>query len=70
MAASDGKILLEELQAHAVQARFTYFQNWRPCDLVVWDNRCTLHAPTHFDDQLYTCLMYRLSTTGPQIPTI
>ena len=70
MAASDGKILLEELQAHAVQKRFTYFQNWRPGDLVVWDNRCTLHAPTLFDDQLHTRLMYRLTMTGPQIAAV
>ena len=70
MAASDGKILLEELQAHAVQKRFTYFQNWRPGDLVVWDNRCTLHAPTLFDDQLHTRLMYRLTMTGAQIAAV
>lgn len=70
MAATEGEVLLEELQAHAVQERFTHFQNWRPGDLVIWDNRCTLHAPTPFDDQLHTRLMYRLTMTGPQIATV
>ena len=67
MAATEGDALLEELQAHAVQERYTYFQHWQPGDLVLWDNRCTLHAPTPFDDENYSRLMYRLTITGPQI---
>jgi len=34
---------------------------------VVWDNRCTLHAPTPFDDMRYERLMYRLTFSGRQI---
>ncbi|GIS91158.1 MAG: hypothetical protein CM1200mP20_11990 [Pseudomonadota bacterium] len=43
---------------------FSGLAAWRP---VLWDNRCTLHAPTPFDDEKYTRLMYRLTVTGDQI---
>ena len=40
---------------------------WAPGDLVVWDNRSTLHAPSPFDDAKYDRLLYRLTMTGEQI---
>ena len=63
----EGRELLEELLSYATGNRFTHFQHWRPGDLILWDNRCTLHAPTPFDEQQYTRLMYRLTVTGAQI---
>lgn len=45
-----GRALLRELTAHATQPRFVYVHKWRPGDLVVWDNRCTMHRATPFDD--------------------
>ena len=63
----EGRELLDQLQSHATASRFTHFQDWRPGDLVLWHNRCTLHAPTPFDDEKYTRLMYRLTVTGDQI---
>jgi alpha-ketoglutarate-dependent 2,4-dichlorophenoxyacetate dioxygenase len=42
--------LLTELNAHATQRQFVYTHRWRPYDLVVWDNRCTMHRGTEFDD--------------------
>jgi alpha-ketoglutarate-dependent 2,4-dichlorophenoxyacetate dioxygenase len=38
--------LLDELYAFATQERFIYVHGWRPWDLVIWDNRCTLHRAT------------------------
>jgi taurine dioxygenase len=35
--------LIEELAAHATQERFTYYHSWRVGDLLVWDERATMH---------------------------
>ena len=41
--------LLDELWAHATQPLFTFRQQWRVGDVMVWDNRCTLHRRDAFD---------------------
>ena len=41
--------LLDELWAHATQPDFTWRQEWRVGDVIVWDNRCTLHRRDAFD---------------------
>jgi alpha-ketoglutarate-dependent 2,4-dichlorophenoxyacetate dioxygenase len=46
----EGRALLEELVAHATQRQFVYTHRWRVHDLVIWDNRCTMHRGTDFDD--------------------
>ncbi|MGH7046054.1 MAG: TauD/TfdA dioxygenase family protein [Stellaceae bacterium] len=35
--------LIEELAAHATQERFTYYHSWRVGDLLIWDERATMH---------------------------
>ncbi|MDF2094914.1 TauD/TfdA dioxygenase family protein [Aquibaculum arenosum] len=47
---SESKALLEELMDHATQRQFVYTHRWRQNDLVMWDNRCTMHRGTEFDD--------------------
>jgi alpha-ketoglutarate-dependent 2,4-dichlorophenoxyacetate dioxygenase len=47
---ADGRALIEELLAHATQRQFIYTHRWRVHDLVIWDNRCTMHRGTDFDD--------------------
>jgi taurine dioxygenase len=39
----DGRKLLEQLEAFATQPRFIYAHRWRRGDVLVWDNRSTLH---------------------------
>jgi len=46
-----GTALLEELTAFATQRQFVYSHRWRVNDLVMWDNRCTMHRGRPFDDQ-------------------
>ena len=35
--------LLDELTAHAIQPKYQYRHKWREGDIVIWDNRCTMH---------------------------
>ena len=46
----DGRLLLRELTEHATQPAFVHRHRWRVGDLVIWDNRCTMHRATPFDD--------------------
>ena len=39
----EGRALLRWLEAFATQAEFVYSHRWQPGDLVLWDNRCTVH---------------------------
>ena len=43
--------LLEFLFDHQERAEFIYEHVWRPGDLLMWDNRCTLHARTDFSPE-------------------
>ncbi len=49
MDAEESSTLLKMLYDHVEQPRFVYEHVWRPGDLAMWDNRCTLHARTDFD---------------------
>ena len=42
--------LLNRLFDHAEQPEFVYAHEWRPKDLLIWDNRCLNHARTDFPD--------------------
>lgn len=46
----EGRALLDELIAFSTQPQFVYAHKWRVGDLVIWDNRCTMHRATPFDD--------------------
>ena len=48
-----GRALIRELIEFATQPRFVYRHQWRVGDLVVWDNRQTMHRGTPFDDTKY-----------------
>jgi taurine dioxygenase len=56
--------LIEELIAHVTDDRFVYRHTWRVGDVLVWDNRCTLHTGTLFDDSRYIREMHRLWVKG------
>ena len=45
----ESEALLNELWAHCTQPRFCYEHTWSPGDVVVWDNRATLHRRDAFD---------------------
>jgi len=45
----EARMLLRDLVEHATQPRFVYRHRWRAGDLVVWDNRTTMHRARRFD---------------------
>jgi alpha-ketoglutarate-dependent 2,4-dichlorophenoxyacetate dioxygenase len=46
----EGRALIEELIAFATQREFVYQHRWTVDDLVIWDNRCTMHRGRPYDD--------------------
>jgi alpha-ketoglutarate-dependent 2,4-dichlorophenoxyacetate dioxygenase len=42
-------MFLRDLTEHTTQREFVYSHAWRPGDLVMWDNRCTMHRARRFD---------------------
>ena len=58
----DGRLLIRELTEHATQAAFVYRHRWRVGDLVIWDNRCTMHRATRFDDASLRRELRRVTT--------
>jgi taurine dioxygenase len=62
--ADEGADLLERLNEHATQERFAYRHNWRAGDLLVWDNRSTMHRATPYDDVAYRRVMHRTTVAG------
>ena len=63
-----GMALLDELIAHATQDRFVYCHQWRQHDVIMWDNRCTMHAVTPFDNQTQRRIMHRTTIVGDEAP--
>jgi taurine dioxygenase len=58
------RALIDELLAHLTQERFVYAHRWRDGDVVIWDNRCTLHTATPFDGIRYRRLLWRTVIAG------
>ncbi len=46
----EARAFLRDLNEHAVQPRFTYSHKWKQYDLVMWDNRTTMHRVRRFDE--------------------
>jgi len=46
----EGRALIEELIAFATQPQFVYRRRWTVGDLVMWDNRCTMHRGRPYDE--------------------
>jgi alpha-ketoglutarate-dependent 2,4-dichlorophenoxyacetate dioxygenase len=68
MPRADAEVLLTDLMKHATQRQFVYTHRWRVNDLVMWDNRCTMHRGTDFDDQRWRRDMRR-ATVSDVAPT-
>jgi alpha-ketoglutarate-dependent 2,4-dichlorophenoxyacetate dioxygenase len=60
---AEGRALIDELIAHVTQRQFVYTHRWRPHELVMWDNRCTMHRGTEFDDLRWVRDMRRVTVS-------
>jgi alpha-ketoglutarate-dependent 2,4-dichlorophenoxyacetate dioxygenase len=45
----EARAFIRDLTEHATQRRFVYAHRWRPFDLVMWDNRATMHRVRRYD---------------------
>jgi taurine dioxygenase len=62
--AAEGRALIDELEAFATRPGQVYSHRWQAGDVLVWDNRCTLHRATPFAFDEYTRTMYRTQVRG------
>jgi alpha-ketoglutarate-dependent 2,4-dichlorophenoxyacetate dioxygenase len=63
IADDQAEALLKELITQATQRQFVYTHRWRVGDLVIWDNRCTMHRGTEFDDLRWPRDLQRITTS-------
>ena len=60
----DGAALLCELMTHLTRPEFVYVHEWTRGDVLVWDNRCLVHAATWFDAARQARVMWRTTVSG------
>jgi taurine dioxygenase len=60
---ADSEALLDRLWAHATRPELTWTQVWKVGDVMMWDNRCTMHRRDAFDPNSRR-LMYRTQIAG------
>ena len=63
MSEADSLALIDRLIAHATQRQFVYTHRWRLHDLVMWDDRCTMHRGTAYDDLRWARDMHRATVS-------
>jgi len=63
LAIDESEALLDEFWSHATQTGFTWTHQWKPGDLLIWDNRCVMHRREPFASEARR-LLHRLVITG------
>jgi alpha-ketoglutarate-dependent taurine dioxygenase len=62
---AESQRLIEQLSEFAAQPRYMYRHVWEPHDVLMWDNRCTVHAVTPHDPQERR-VMHRTTIVGSE----
>ena len=70
MAEVESRSLLDALIAHAMEDRFVYRHQWRKDDVLMWDNRCTMHAVMPYDARAHRRIMHRTTIVGDAAPVV
>ncbi|MBT4688081.1 MAG: TauD/TfdA family dioxygenase [Rhodospirillaceae bacterium] len=60
----DGEALLAALERHATQEKYVYRHQWRDNDVLMWDNRCTIHCVTGYDAAKERRVVHRAVVQG------
>ena len=68
MESNESRELLDELIHHATSEKFVYKHIWENDDVVMWDNRCTMHAVEPFDNTSVRRIMHRVTLVGDNQP--
>ena len=68
MREQEGRALLDELIAHATRSDFVYRHVWANDDVIMWDNRCTMHSVEPFDNATVRRVMHRVTLVGEDKP--
>lgn len=58
----EGRLLIRDLMDHAIQSAFVYSHAWRVGDLVIWDNKATMHRGRWYDDSKHRRELRRVTT--------
>lgn len=64
---AESEKLLDEIWHYATRDEFTWYNQWRVGDLVLWDNRCTMHRRDPFDSETRR-IMHRTQIKGEARP--
>ena len=64
----EGRLLLRDLTEHATRPEFVYRHAWQVGDLVIWDNRATMHRGRPYDDVKYRRELRRVTTLDIEAP--
>ena len=64
----EGRKLLDELIDHSVQSKYVYKHEWNDNDIIMWDNRCTMHSVEPFDNNTIKRIMHRVTLVGENKP--
>jgi alpha-ketoglutarate-dependent 2,4-dichlorophenoxyacetate dioxygenase len=66
---AESQKLVAELMEYATQPRFLYCHRWAVDDVVMWDNRCTMHrGRPHDESQRRAMRRATVSDSGPTVP--
>jgi len=68
MPEAEGRRLLDDLIAHAISPRYVYKHVWDKHDIIMWDNRCTMHSVEPFDNASVRRIMHRVTLVGEGRP--
>jgi taurine dioxygenase len=60
---AEARRLIQDLTDFAAQSRFVYRHRWAPDDVLMWDNRCTMHQVTPHDPRERR-VMHRTTIVG------